>query len=54
MKGIIQYLDKMEKEKITAEIEKLEKRVEFLYQRGCNDEKVNTKLRQLRKQRNGY
>lgn len=40
----------MTEEERKAEIEKLEKRVEFLYQRGSNDEKVNSRLRELKKQ----
>lgn len=40
---------KMNQQQIKIKIESLEKRVEFLYQRGCNDEKLNSKLRELRK-----
>lgn len=40
----------MTEEERKAEIDKLEKRVEFLYRRGSNDEKVNSRLRELKNQ----
>lgn len=39
----------MNKKDVKTKIEKLEKKVEWLLQRGCNDEKLNDKLRILKK-----